>query len=165
MNDSDSLSQLRRLPFFGDLTDEMLEPLAPVSRVVEYPAGALLFRQGESARAGYFVLEGTVALELCASAVGCKRLMTVEAGELLGWSPVLEQERLTATARALSPIRAIEIDGAQMMDLCRANPQLGYELMKRTALALAKRLNATRLQLLNVYGDDIPSVPDERPRA
>jgi len=34
--------------------------------------------------------------------------------------------------------------------------------MKRTALALAKRLDATRLQLIDVYGNQMPHVPDDR---
>ena len=45
--------------------------------------------------------------------------------------------------------------------LCDHDPQFGYELMRRTALALAKRLSATRMQLVNVYGDQLPVTPQE----
>jgi CRP/FNR family transcriptional regulator, cyclic AMP receptor protein len=143
----------------------LIGELASVSRLVTFASGAVVFRQGEPAGAIYIVTEGNVSLELCASGIGCKRILTVGAGELLGWSPVLEQERLSATARAMTEVHAVEIHGPQAVALCRRNPELGYELMKRAALALAKRLNATRLQLLDAYGGQMPPVPDERPAA
>ena len=97
-----------------------------------------------------------------AAAVGCKRILTLGAGEMLGWSPVLKQQRLTATARALSDIQTVELDAAQVLAFCESEPRFGYEFMRRTSLALAKRLNATRLQLLDVFGSEMPPVPDER---
>jgi hypothetical protein len=48
--------------------------------------------------------------------------------------------------------RAIGIDAACLRDKCDADAQLGYEMMKRFLPVLVKRLNATRLQLLDVYG-------------
>ncbi len=110
----------------------------------------------------YLLLEGTVSLEICAPAVGCKRILTIESGELLGLSPALGEPRMAATARALTDVLAVGLNAAGCLALCEAEPRFGYELMKRTALALAKRLSATRLQLLNVYGDEMPTVADER---
>jgi hypothetical protein len=55
----------------------------------------------------------------------------------------------------------VEINVAQLLTMCNHDPQFGYELMHRTALALAKRLSATRIQLLNVYGDQLPVVAQE----
>jgi CRP/FNR family transcriptional regulator, cyclic AMP receptor protein len=77
-------------------------------------------------------------------------------GELLGWSPVLEQSQLTATARALAATTAVEINASQILTVCEHDPRFGFELMRRAARALAKRLNATRLQLVDVYGNQMP---------
>jgi hypothetical protein len=52
----------------------------------------------------------------------------------------------------------VEINVAQLLTMFNHDPQFGYELMHRTALVLAKRLSATRMQLLNVYGDQLPVV-------
>jgi CRP/FNR family transcriptional regulator, cyclic AMP receptor protein len=158
----DVFNALRRLPLLQDLPDELLEELASVSRMATFPPGAVIFRQGDPARTIYFLVEGSASLELCAAGAGCKRILTVGPGELLGWSAVLEEDRLSATARAITQISAVEVDGPQAVAVCRHNPQLGYELMRRAAIALAKRLNATRMQLLDVYGGQMPQVPDER---
>ena len=47
---------------------------------------------------------------------------------------------------------------SQLASICEHNPRFGYEFMKRTALALATRLSATRLQLLDIFGDALPTV-------
>lgn len=151
----DLMDELRGLHALDDLADDLLEPLAGVSRIVELPVGTVIFRQGDQAGTLYLVSRGQVGLELCTPGGGCKRILTVADGELLGWSPALGQQQMTATARALTDVRAIAIDGQQLVVECERNPQLGYEFMKRAALALAKRLSATRLQLLNVYGEQM----------
>lgn len=161
----DVAATLRSLRLLEAFPEELLEPLAAIASVETYPAGAVIFRQGDPARTSYLVVEGNVALEICAPGVGCKRILTVAAGELLGWSPVLAQEQLTATARTLTPTRVVAVDGRQVLALCEHNPRFGYEFMKRAALALARRLSATRLQLLDVYGPEMASTPDERAAA
>jgi CRP-like cAMP-binding protein len=89
--------------------------------------------------------------------VGCKRVLTIGPGELLGWSALLEQTRMTATARTLEITRVVEIDAAPLLMVCESDLEFGYEIMRRTMLALAKRLSATRMQLLDVYGAHLPA--------
>jgi len=159
---SDVIAELRGIHALDGMPDELLEPLARAARVVNLPAGSVVFRQGGQAHAAYLLVSGQVALEICTPGGGCRRILTVAGGELLGWSPALGQQRMTATARALMDVRAIELDGARLLAECERNPRFGYEFMKRAALALAKRLSATRLQLLNLYGSEMAAVMDER---
>jgi hypothetical protein len=59
---------------------------------------------------------------------------------------------LVCDARALELVRATAFDGACIRAKCEADPRLGYELLKRFAQIIGQRLQATRLQLLDVYG-------------
>jgi hypothetical protein len=43
-------------------------------------------------------------------------------------------------------------DGTCLRDKAESDHDLGYELMKRFAARMVERLQATRLQLLDVYG-------------
>ena len=88
-----------------------------------------------------------------------KRLQTVGSGELLGWSPILGLVEMTATARAFQPTQVVAIDTKQLNAICEHNPRFGLEFMRRTAQALAQRLSATRLQLLDVYNHELPVTP------
>jgi CRP/FNR family cyclic AMP-dependent transcriptional regulator len=56
-------------------------------------------------------------------------------------------------ARAVELTRAIALDGECLRGKCEEDHDLGYEIMKRFALVIAERLEATRLQLLDVYGN------------
>lgn len=163
MANEQTLATLHQVEFLHTLQPEVLEKVASIAQVLQFDDGAVIFRQGAPAVNVYLVVRGTVALEICSSGVGCKRILTVGPGELLGWSPVLQQERLTATARALESTECIALDGPQLRALCEHDPQFGYQFMQRAALALAKRLSATRLQLIDVYGTQMPEVADERP--
>ncbi len=165
MTEIDVVQTLRSIRFLRDVSDELIGKLADICRVTDFAEGTVIFREGQPARALYLIVEGNVAIEISAAGIGCKRIMTLEGGDLLGWSPVLEGERLTATARALGPARTVEIDGPQIVAMGEENPRLGYEFMKLADVALAKRLNATRLQLVDVYGSQLPQTQDEQSTA
>jgi len=152
MNDVNLLERLREIDFFQGISGEHLEKIASIAQLVEFSEGTVIFREGDLATTIYLITGGNVSLEICAPGIGCRRIQTVGKGELLGWSPVLEQPRLSATARTLSYTQAIKISGNQILTLCEHNPRLGYEFMRRVTSVLAKRLVAVRTQLLDVFG-------------
>jgi CRP/FNR family cyclic AMP-dependent transcriptional regulator len=156
-NAAQILDILRSLRFLHGIGDEALSTIASVAELREVPAGSVVFREGQSDSHIYLVVSGAVALEIRLIGREAKRIQTVGAGELLGWSPVLGQISMTATARAVDPAKLIAVDATQLATLCEHDPKFGFEFMKRTALALATRLSATRLQLLDVYGHQLPT--------
>jgi CRP-like cAMP-binding protein len=151
---------LRECQFTSEIGEEHLEELAAVASWVRYPTGTVIFREGALTSEIYLIIDGSVSLEICAPGAGCRRILTIGKGELLGWSPVLVQAPLTATARTLVDTTAVEINAGQVITLCEHNPRFGYEFMRRAAIALANRLSATRLQLLDVYGSEMPSAAE-----
>ena len=98
------------------------------------------------------IVSGHVSLVSCDPDVGCRELMTVTDGELIGWSPLLGRLLLSDSARTMTATKALAIDGQQVLDLCRDDPEFGFEFMHRTAQVLAERLDATRLQHLRMSG-------------
>jgi CRP-like cAMP-binding protein len=151
MNEGNLLTALSETDFLFDMTWDDLERLAAISTLCDFQPGDVIFREGGPARHAYIVIFGNVSLEICATGKGCQRILTVGRGELLAWSAILEQPRLTATARAITAARLVQIDAAQFAEVCNRNPTFGYQMMRRTAKALAHRLTATRVQLLDVY--------------
>ena len=154
------IGTLAGIEFLHDFSDEHLEQLAKVARISDVDAQETIFPEGAVADSVYLVVSGNVSLEICAPSVGCKRILTVGPGEILGWSGLMEESRLTATARALEPTRIVRFDSAQLLALCQHDLRFGFELMRRALAAVAKRLNATRMQLLDVYGSQFPTFPN-----
>ncbi len=79
-------------------------------------------------------------------------LQTVGAGDILGWSWLIPPYHWMFDAVALEPTRTIALDGRCLRGKCEADRVLGYELLKRFAHIMEQRLQATRLQLLDLYG-------------
>lgn len=147
---------LRGMAFLNGADDEICRTLARLGRIEEVSAGAVLFREGHESESVFLVVSGQIALEIACPRRGRLRFQTVGPGELLGWSPLLGQPRMTATARALSPAQVIRLDAAPILALCEEQPRFGMELMRCTAIALSKRLAATRLHLLDIFRHELP---------
>lgn len=156
MNDQDTVEidvfkTLRELELLRGLSEANLHKLSKLGKSVGFPEGAVIFRNHEPAVHCYVITDGRVSLEVCSSPVGCAQILTVGNGELLGWSPLLGMPFLTATAKTSTPTKAIEFNGHEVVNLCEQQPELGYQFMRCTALALSRRLTATRLQLLDMF--------------
>jgi len=161
MSDTTIVESLRGVDFFHDIADEYLVKLAEIARPVEYPAHSEMFHEHDRAKDMYVIISGKVSLAICGPNVGCRQLMQVGAGELVGWSPLVGRPRLSDTAHTLKPTKALAIDGEQALALCREDPRFGFEFMHRVAIALAQRLSATRLKLLELSGLQLPDVQIE----
>lgn len=158
---SDIASTLRGVEFFHDIADEYLNRVAAISRIVEFPGRHDIFREHEPAKDVYFIISGTVSLVICAPPFGCRQLMEVTSGELIGWSPLVGRQRLSDTAQTVTPTKAICVDGQKILALCAEDPRFGFEFMHRAAQTLASRLTATRLQLMKSSGHLFPQIQIE----
>jgi CRP-like cAMP-binding protein len=143
---------LAKHAFFKGLKDEYLELIAGCGTNVHFDAGKVLFREGEEADRFYAIRHGRVSVEIHVPNKGGVKVQTVGEGEILGWSWLFPPYKWQFDARALEGVRATAFDGACLRKKCDADPVLGYELMKRLAHLVSKRLEATRLQLLDLYG-------------
>jgi CRP-like cAMP-binding protein len=150
------IDALRDVRFLHDLDNGHLLQIADVTRLRDVEPGQVLFREGEVPQDVFLVVSGSVALDILVPGAGSKRIGTVGPGEILGWSALLEQTQMTATATTLCPTCVAQINTGQLLTICKRNPRFGYELLRRTSLALASRLSATRHQLLDTYGAQMP---------
>jgi len=137
--------------FFAGMDAEYRALIAGCARNVVFGDGSFLFREGEAAQTFYLVREGTVALEVTAPG-GVLTVQTVGAGEVAGFSWLFGPHRWQFDGRAVGRVHAVELDGVCLRAKCDADPRLGYDLMQRFAGLATRRLQATRLQLMDVYG-------------
>jgi CRP/FNR family transcriptional regulator, cyclic AMP receptor protein len=138
--------------FFRGLRPEDLRLIAGCGSNVHFEAGKYIFREGDPADLFYLIRHGKVALEVFSPERGPLQILTLEEGEILGWSWLVPPYRMRFDARAVEETRATSFDGACIRKKCEEDPRLGYELLKRFAQILGERLHATRLQILDVYG-------------
>lgn len=158
MADRKVLDTLRDMRVFQSIDAEHLKELAAFAKLEEYPAGAVIFRDGEQANRFYVVVGGSVGLEITSQDGAAKRIFTVDHGELLGWSPILDSGVMKAGARSLSKTTMVSFDAAKTRALLEQTPKLAASMLRQVARALAERLHAMRLHMLEVCHHHLPDV-------
>ena len=143
---------LAEFPLLADLSEAQRATVAGCGTNVVFPDGVALFREGDDADTFFAVRRGAVALEIASPARGPLAIETLHEGDVVGWSWLFAPYRTRFDARARGEVHAIAFDGACLRGKCEADHELGYELMRRFASVLTDRLQATRMQLLDLYG-------------
>jgi CRP-like cAMP-binding protein len=82
--------------------------------------------------------------------VGQAVIQIIGAGEVLGWSWLFPPYLWHFNARAMEATDAIFFYATPLREECESDHELGYELMKRMAEVMVRRLQATRWKLLGI---------------
>ncbi|HEX7861178.1 MAG TPA: cyclic nucleotide-binding domain-containing protein [Verrucomicrobiae bacterium] len=136
-------------PFTSGMPPQEVSILAENAMRVVYPAGQMIFREGDPANRFYLIESGEVAIESHANPMDTIRIQTIKAGDVLGWSWLFPPYTWHFDARTLEPTTAIFLYATRIRQACEDRPEIGYDLMQRIAAVVIKRLQDTRKQLAN----------------
>jgi len=149
MNRSDLENDIAATPFLAGMSDSHIETLARCACRLHFDRDKVIFRQGETANRFYLVEEGTVQLTASIGPRDCEIVAgVIGSGGVLGWSWLLPPYECLFTARALNDTSALFFYGTMLREYSEADPSLGFELLKRMASGLVKRLEAARERLV-----------------
>jgi len=148
---------LRDLLAAAWLTHELDAParsaLAAIGRIVAVPAGSVLMREGETNDVMAIVLDGRVSLRMLIPERGQVSIVTIEPGDVVGWSAMVPPYRATSTAVVLTDTELAQFDGPRLRELIANNAELAAQLYPVLLKAVARRLEGARLQLLDLFGE------------
>lgn len=145
------LKVLSATRFAEGLPNKHLQCLCRASRLVRLPAGTKMFQEGSIEDEVFVISSGHVRLTMQVPNRGDVPFLTAGPGDLVGWSGLISDGRMTATATTTEDTTLIAMSGKRLQELCGCEPDLGYVLMKRVAQVLSQRLLSTRLQLLDLF--------------
>jgi CRP/FNR family cyclic AMP-dependent transcriptional regulator len=143
---------LKEHPFFAAFSPEHIQLLAGCARNHRFSTGQYLFREGDPADEFFLIRQGKVALEIAAPGKEPIVFETLSDGEVAGASWLVAPYRWMFDARATTLTRAIGMDAKCLRGKCDTDHSLGYGMMKSVLSILVKRLDHTRLQIIDVYG-------------
>ena len=148
----DMIEELGRHPFMKGLSGELVARMAECTDgIVHWNDDEVIFRSGGEADKCYLIRNGEVALEMHSPGVGSRIIQTVARGQVLGWSWLFPPYRWAFDARVLTPTDAVVLDGAKVRQFLDEERDLGFDLIVRFGGLIAARLQATRLQLMDLY--------------
>ncbi len=139
-------------PFLNELAKEHIDLITGCASNVVFKPNEFLFSEGDSADHFYIIRHGRVVIQTHVPERGTIDIQTRGEGDITGWSWLVPPYRWHFDAKATELTRAVKFDGKCLREKLENDHSLGYELMRRFTLIMAERLEATRLQLMDVYG-------------
>jgi CRP/FNR family cyclic AMP-dependent transcriptional regulator len=148
------IDALRESPLTAGLGGAERRRLASFARSLSVPAEGVLLQEGEPTPYLGVVVAGRVALRMRVPGRGPITVMTVEPGDIFGWSAVLAPYRATSTAIAVEATESIVLEAPALRLALESDEDLAAALYPRILRSVARRLEGTRLQLLDLFGQD-----------
>lgn len=141
---------LTQHPFVQGFEPREIGQLAALARPVRFAKDEIVYREGEECDDFYLVISGRVILEITPPS-GAFTFGTVEAGDEFGWTALLGSHDRVLQARALQDTQVLAFDAARLRALCESDPAFGYDLMRKLLAAAVERLQAVRLEVMDLY--------------
>jgi CRP-like cAMP-binding protein len=139
-------------PVFKSFDEPEIKLLVGCASNVVFKPDQHIFREGEEANTFYIVRHGRVTVEVFSPWQGPICIQTCGEGDVLGWSWLFPPYKWHFDAKSTEQTRLIALDGKCLRTKCENDRNLGFKMMKVFAEIMAERLDATRLQLLDIYG-------------
>src|SRR5215203_725900 len=117
---------LRKVPLFASLPPEDIQPLAAVAGEQVFSEGELLAERGEPGDTMYVIVEGEVAV----LGPEDEQLAVRGAGDFIGEMAVISSQPRTASLRATSSVRVLEIQKPAFESILRERPETALALMR-----------------------------------
>lgn len=137
-------------PFARAFWPDHISRLASMASEVAFAPGEIIFHEGDPSSLFYLLVSGNVALELIPPGHPV-RVLTLYAGDVLGWSSVTGETVKQFQARALEPVQALAFDGVRLRHACEEDYAFGFAFMRAIVTVLSGRIHAVRNQISELY--------------
>lgn len=151
---------LQQMPVFGAIADESIEFLLAPAPVVELEAGRCFFEEGDEASTMYVLEQGRVTIS---KGWQGQQLLLRQLGEgdCFGEMALLDLYPRSATVRADTDCRAIELSSANLLRLFEHDPVQFALIQMNIAREMSRRLRTTDELLFRARMGE-PLAPPER---
>jgi CRP/FNR family cyclic AMP-dependent transcriptional regulator len=142
--------RLGKLPLFQGFDETILTQLGPLTEMVHYPSGVVVFSQGEFADYLYILRRGEVSIHYKPYDGTDYILVTVHAGGVFGWSSALSHELYSSSAIAKRASDALRLPGRQLQRLCDRYPESGCIFLERLASLHSDRARTSQAEVVRL---------------
>ncbi len=142
---------LSDLSFFSDMSDEMLEFIAACGQNMHFSPDEYVGRESGSADYLFVITKGNIAVQLEHPTKGTFTIRSLHDGEIAGFSWIIPPYRMQFDLKAREHTSVVALDAGCVRKKCEEDHHLGYLMMKQSAIIMNKRLEDTRVQLMDIY--------------
>ena len=116
---------LKSVSIFAHIPEDSLVDVAAAAEEVEYPAGAVIVRQGEIGTSMYIIVDGRVRVH-----DGGKVLGEMKAGEVFGELSALDPKPRSATVTALEETQVFKMSQDSLYELMSEHTDLARGIIR-----------------------------------
>ncbi len=145
---------LKQIEIFADLSPAQLQMIADLCEERRCQAGETVFEENSSGSELYIIAQGEVEIRLNPAVISPEdaggspaTITTLRRGQSFGEIALVDQGLRTASAVCANDALLLVLSRRQLLDLCEANPTLGYQLMRNLAADLALKIRNTDLSI------------------
>jgi CRP/FNR family transcriptional regulator len=144
---------LKSVALFADLEEAELERFSHVAVPRTFPAGTRVFHEGDDSDACYIVKEGSFRVTREHSDGRAITLATLGPGEIFGELAMLDGDKRSASAEALTDGDLLALPANDVRGLLARHPEISLKLVA----GLVRRLRAANVRLSRQSFQTVPS--------
>ncbi|HEX5610239.1 MAG TPA: Crp/Fnr family transcriptional regulator [Solirubrobacterales bacterium] len=144
---------LKSVTLFADLEEGELERFSHVAVPRSFPAGTRVFHEGDNSDACYIVKEGSFRVTREHSDGRAITLATLGPGEIFGELAMLDGDKRSASAEALTDGELLALPAGDVRSLLARHPEIALKLVA----GLVRRLRAANVRLTKQSFQTVPS--------
>lgn len=147
---------LRHARLFADVLDEeQILLLATRCNVRDFADGVALMEQGDTTTSMFIILEGAARITLTLPGGAPQELAVLAAGDVVGEMSLMTGAPRSATVRAMTRIRALEITKESIEELLRKSPELLQGFSELLAIRQQEQTDLANRQVLRTAQVDM----------
>jgi len=117
----------------------------------ELDAGATFMHEGDVTKSMSIVVRGRIALRLRVPERGAVTILTLDPGDIVGWSAIVSPYRATTSATTLEPTELATFSAEELRAILASDAEVAAAFLPRVMETIAARVAATRDQLLDLF--------------
>jgi CRP-like cAMP-binding protein len=145
---------------FKGISRQVIDKIVGVAIEEVCPSGMTLFEQGDEARHFFILEEGNIDIYVGQPEGGGLHFTAKNAGDVFGWSAMVQPHVFTANGRCMTDARIIKIPRSDLHGILQQHPRDGFIIMQRLAGLIAQRLRrAYQTIAVQTESQGAPSTP------
>lgn len=142
---------LARVPILDGLPAGPRERLLSLVARLQLDSGETFMHEGDETAFLAIVVRGRVALRLRVPERGAITILTLDPGDIVGWSAIVAPYRATTTATTLEPTELAIAEATELRALLASDDEVAAAFLPKVLETVTSRVAATRDQLLDLF--------------
>lgn len=157
-------NDLRLIPFFSDLSDDVLSAIEKYCRREHYGRGELVFAEGDFGDRMYIIQSGQV--KVTAERDGAERIFSyLNPGNFFGETALLTGEPRNAGVRVVIDSDLISLGRQELQELIETYPSIAVEISRELSRRLTRQIQTPvqqqELNIIAVVGQQAPALAEQ----